>query len=63
MLSKIVARSCTPTSSYITVDDDNGRALFYILAEATGSDPSFEQQGADGVGSETSKPLLLWLNG
>jgi serine carboxypeptidase-like clade 2 len=34
---------------YVTVDEENGRALFYYLVEA----PS----GA------TEKPLVLWLNG
>ncbi|KAL5658507.1 hypothetical protein ACJX0J_031670, partial [Zea mays] len=36
-------------SGYVTVDEKNGRALFYYLAEAP--------RGA------ASKPLLLWLNG
>lgn len=35
---------------YVTVDDRNGRALFYYFAEAAGKQSS-------------SKPLLLWLNG
>lgn len=36
-------------SGYVTVDEKNGRALFYYFAEAP--------RGA------ASKPLLLWLNG
>ncbi|CAN6217966.1 unnamed protein product [Urochloa humidicola] len=36
-------------SGYVTVDEKNGRALFYYFVEAT--------QGA------AAKPLLLWLNG
>ena len=34
---------------YVTVDEKNGRALFYYFVEAV-SDPA-------------EKPLLLWLNG
>ena len=34
---------------YVTVDEENGRALFYYFVEAP--------QGA------STKPLLLWLNG
>jgi serine carboxypeptidase-like clade 2 len=36
-------------SGYVTVDENNGRALFYYLVEAT----------TDAV----TKPLVLWLNG
>ncbi|KAL6655438.1 hypothetical protein ACP70R_006264 [Stipagrostis hirtigluma subsp. patula] len=36
-------------SGYVTVDEENGRALFYYFVEAP--------QGA------STKPLLLWLNG
>ena len=34
---------------YVTVDDDAGRALFYVLAESEGS--------------PATDPLVLWLNG
>lgn len=36
-------------SGYVTVDEKNGRALFYWLIEA--------------VRSPEKKPLVLWLNG
>ncbi|XP_068658232.1 serine carboxypeptidase II-3-like [Aristolochia californica] len=35
---------------YITVNDESGRALFYYFAEAVGQ-------------KQSSRPLLLWLNG
>ena len=40
---------CCVARSYVTVDEDAGRALYYILAEA-------ETDAA-------RAPLLLWLNG
>ncbi|GLI60132.1 hypothetical protein VaNZ11_002203 [Volvox africanus] len=57
-------------AGYITVDDANGRALFYILAEARNVRPS-ETQSQQGTGAgagtgsvgDTAKPLVLWLNG
>nr|CAB3457278.1 unnamed protein product [Digitaria exilis] len=36
-------------SGYVTVDEKNGRALFYYFVEATNN--------------AATKPLLLWLNG
>lgn len=54
-LDRIVTLPGQPTvtfeqySGYVTVNEEDGRALFYWLTEAT-EDP-------------TSKPLLLWLNG
>nr|CAB3453625.1 unnamed protein product [Digitaria exilis] len=36
-------------SGYVTVDEKNGRALFYYFVEATND--------------AATKPLLLWLNG
>ncbi|GIM06742.1 hypothetical protein Vretimale_10995, partial [Volvox reticuliferus] len=62
-------------AGYITVDDANGRALFYILAEARNAPPSEAQnqqqqnRGANDVGggsvddSGATMPLVLWLNG
>lgn len=42
---------------YVTVNDDAGRALFYIFAEAP-------QAPAAAAGAENKElPLLLWLNG
>ncbi|EFJ47842.1 hypothetical protein VOLCADRAFT_74841 [Volvox carteri f. nagariensis] len=55
--------------SYITVDEEKGRALFYILAEAPGSAPSSSSSSSatldatSDASSGTSKPLVLWLNG
>lgn len=44
-------------AGYVTVNDDAGRALFYIFAEAP-------QAPAAAAGAENKElPLLLWLNG
>lgn len=40
---------CVPACSYITVDKQAGRALFYVLVESE-NDPVYD-------------PLVLWLNG
>ncbi|KAG2491396.1 hypothetical protein HYH03_010187 [Edaphochlamys debaryana] len=60
-------------AGYVTVDDKAGRALFYILAEASeaarqnAANSALEgaQGGAEGgVGAgEAEVPLVLWLNG
>lgn len=48
---------------YVTVDEEAGRALFYVLAEAVDEPPAAAgRAGREGAGAAT-KPLLLWLNG
>lgn len=43
-----MASSLTASCSYITVDEEAGRALFYLFVESRNSD---------------SDPVTLWLNG
>ncbi|PNW79430.1 hypothetical protein CHLRE_09g414800v5 [Chlamydomonas reinhardtii] len=50
-------------AGYVTVDEEAGRALFYVLAEAVDEPPAAAgRAGREGAGAAT-KPLLLWLNG
>ncbi|KAG2431440.1 hypothetical protein HXX76_009455 [Chlamydomonas incerta] len=50
-------------AGYVTVDEEAGRALFYVLAEAVDEPPATAGvTGGEGAAA-TTKPLLLWLNG
>jgi hypothetical protein len=51
-------------ASYVTVDEDAGRALFYVLAEAVDESPAAAAGAGAGAGAGgATKPLVLWLNG